>query len=258
MNFWGENSTTYEIHSLIKKVRQSINIYHHFISHTLPSLKNKLIHHHPPNYTIPYIKYYHHSSTKTTPAPLRFQSISPYCHTDKKALECKQACFSTFSKFDSNSHGFISLQNTNKGFEEQSLACLDKHLKKVVSIVNKNSTGQYNYSQIVKFLRKNCTLVLEQGHILYTAACIIMGQSILARCMIGVCIAAKNLTLIKSYKLLVYTLREDISTIQILFLHVKTSMMSIRQLCNFLRKIIVVGQYIIWITTQLFYEITQM
>ena len=54
-----------------------------------------------------------------------------------------------------------------------------------------------------------------------------MGQYILARHMIGVCIAAKNLAVLKSYKFL-YTLRVNILTIQMLFLQAQTLMMGIR------------------------------
>ena len=93
---------------------------------------------------------------------------------------------------------------------------MDKHLKQVLSIVDNNSAGEYNYSQIVKVLRKKCILVLEWGDGLYTAECIVLGQYILVRRMIGMCITAKNLTLVKSYKLL-YTSRVDILTIQMLF-----------------------------------------
>lgn len=77
--------------------------------------------------------------------------------------DTEKKCTISFSHFDSNKSGYITLEDTKKGLEEQSLACSDQQLTEITTIVEKNADGDLKYSQVVKLLRKKGILTLKDG-----------------------------------------------------------------------------------------------
>lgn len=119
MHFWGENPTTFEIQSLIKKFDENNS------------------------------------------GAIEFPEYLTMMAYRQKESVAEQACAAAFSQFDSNRNGFITVQDTIKGIEEQSMVCTDKQIKQIGLIVDKNSAGELNYSQVVKLLRKKGILALK-------------------------------------------------------------------------------------------------